>query len=136
MSVTRWIVLPLLTKAFYEFGCFKGILQKAKLILLLFYWVALTRFCMFLDNLDLDTSKLWIELPSILFISDQKDRQGFPRKEINIAKLTVYVNLLLSQLDNIFFCIHLHIWMVYNRLVYLWLCFATRVPNENYAERT
>ena len=46
MRVTRQIVLPLLTKALYEFGCFKGILQKAKLALLIFYWVALTRFCM------------------------------------------------------------------------------------------
>ena len=46
MRVTRRIVLPLLTKALYKFGCFKGILQKAKLALLLFYWVALTRFCM------------------------------------------------------------------------------------------
>ena len=46
MRVTRQIVLPLLTKALYKFGCFKGILQKAKLALLLFYWVAQTRFCM------------------------------------------------------------------------------------------
>ena len=46
MRVTRWIVLPLLTKALYEFGCFKEILQKANLALLLFYCVSLTRFCM------------------------------------------------------------------------------------------
>ena len=50
MRVTRQIVLPLLTKLLYEFGCFKGILQKAKLALLLFYWVALTRFCMLMDS--------------------------------------------------------------------------------------
>jgi hypothetical protein len=42
MRVTRRIVLPLLTKALYKFGCFEGILQKAKLTLLLFYRVALT----------------------------------------------------------------------------------------------
>ena len=46
MRVTRRIVLPLLTKSLYKFGYFEGILQKAKLALLLFYWVALTRFCM------------------------------------------------------------------------------------------
>ena len=34
MRVTR--VLPLLTKVLYEFGYFKGILQKVKLVLLLF----------------------------------------------------------------------------------------------------
>ena len=33
MRVTRWIVLPLLTKALYVFGCLEGILQKAKLLL-------------------------------------------------------------------------------------------------------
>jgi hypothetical protein len=45
MRVTRWIVLPLLTKALYMFGWFKGILKK-KFALLLFHGVALTRFCM------------------------------------------------------------------------------------------
>ena len=44
MRVTSWIVSPLLTKALYKFGCFKGIFQKAKLALLLFYWVTLTQF--------------------------------------------------------------------------------------------
>ena len=39
IRVTRRIVLPLLTKALYKFGCFEGILQKVKLALLLFYWV-------------------------------------------------------------------------------------------------
>jgi hypothetical protein len=37
MRVTRRIVLPLLTKALYKFGCSEGILQKAILALLLFY---------------------------------------------------------------------------------------------------
>jgi hypothetical protein len=37
MRVTRWIVLPLLAKTLCKFGCFEGILQKAKLALLLFY---------------------------------------------------------------------------------------------------
>ena len=37
MKVARRIGLPLFTKALYEFGCFKGIFQKAKLALLLFY---------------------------------------------------------------------------------------------------
>ena len=36
MRVTRWIVLPLLTKALQEFGCFEGILQRAKFALLSF----------------------------------------------------------------------------------------------------
>ena len=45
-SYTRWIVLPLLTKALYEFGFFEGIFQKAKFALLLFYWVSLIYFFM------------------------------------------------------------------------------------------
>ena len=53
MRVTRWIVLPLLTKALYEFGCFEGIFQKAKLALLLFYWDALTRFGMKMASLPI-----------------------------------------------------------------------------------
>ena len=52
MRVTRQIVLPFLKRALYEFGCFKGILQKDKLALLLFYRVALTRFCMIFGFLD------------------------------------------------------------------------------------
>ena len=51
MRFTRRIVLPLLTKALLEFGCFEEILQEAKLALLLFYWVALTQFCM-LSNFE------------------------------------------------------------------------------------
>jgi hypothetical protein len=35
--ITRRIVLPLLTKALYEFVCFEGSFQKAKLALLFFY---------------------------------------------------------------------------------------------------
>ena len=46
MRVTRWIVLPLPIKALYKFGCFEGILQRAKFAMLLIYWVSLTRFCM------------------------------------------------------------------------------------------
>ena len=37
MRVTRQIVFPLLTKVLYKFGCFEGILQKARLALLIFY---------------------------------------------------------------------------------------------------
>ena len=37
MRVTGQSVLPLVTKALYKFGCFKRILQKAKLPLLLVY---------------------------------------------------------------------------------------------------
>ena len=43
MRVTRRILLPLLLK---EFGCFEGILQRAKFVLLLIYWFSLTQFCM------------------------------------------------------------------------------------------
>ena len=45
MRVTRQIVLLLLIKALYEFGCCEGILKRAKFGLLLIYWVSLTRFC-------------------------------------------------------------------------------------------
>ena len=37
MRVTGQNCLPLLTKALKKFDCFEGILQKAKLALLLFY---------------------------------------------------------------------------------------------------
>ena len=46
MRVTKRIVLLLRIKVLYEFGCFEGILQRAKFSLLLTYWVSLTRFCM------------------------------------------------------------------------------------------
>ena len=38
MRVTRRIVLPLLTKVLYEFGCFEGILLKAKFALVLLFY--------------------------------------------------------------------------------------------------
>ena len=50
MKVTRWIVLPHLSKSLYKLGFFEGIVKSGKTIRqisrMMFFKVALKRFCM------------------------------------------------------------------------------------------
>ena len=96
--VTRWIVLALLTKALYEFGCFK---EKVWLFLKFWIWqrcyFTLTRFCM---NL--------IRWKSILF--NKKKHMHYKREKFSRKWSYYNKNIsLITHKENISTrCWHLH----------------------------
>ena len=49
MRVTTRIVLPLLIKALYKFGCFEGILQRAKFVEISILKVTMSPFLLFMN---------------------------------------------------------------------------------------
>jgi hypothetical protein len=68
--------LTLHTKELYVFGCFEGILQKAKLALLLFYGVALTRFCIiasFLYHFSISSENF--------YLVEKQNNENFVKKD-------------------------------------------------------